>query len=125
MLINITGFNNATNLINSSHQQLWSELSQVLQMSPLFLKPSAQASTQGNAIFDPIATNNFLFNQLIQRGWGAAYPMPPQFSFLGKGIDFTKNSTLVEVQFSNYPFLVNNVLRAEILFKSQTIINNQ
>ncbi|WP_151979937.1 BglII/BstYI family type II restriction endonuclease [Acinetobacter guerrae] len=124
MLINITSFNNANNLISSTHQQLWSELLQVLQSSPLFLKPSAQANIQGNAIFDPIATNYFLSTRFIQNGWRAAYPIPRQFSSFGKDIDFIKNGTLLEVQFSNYPFLVNNVSRAEVLFRSQTIVNN-
>lgn len=125
MLIQFTDFNNATNLINSSHQQLWTELEQAIQSLPLFIKPSAQAGKNGKAIFDPIATNSFLFNHLSQQNWQAAYPMPAQFNFLGTDIDFAKDGTLVEVQFSNYPFLLNNVLRAEILYKSKIpILNN-
>lgn len=124
MLVDFTDYNNAANLINTSHQQLWTELEQAFQNMPLFLKSSAQASRQGDAIFDPIATNSFLFSVLSQKNWQAAYPMPAQFDFLGTDIDFAKSGTLVEVQFSNYPYLLNNVLRAEMLYKSRTIIQN-
>lgn len=125
MLIQFTDFNNATNLINSSHQQLWTELEQTIQSMPLFIKSSAQAGQNGKAIFDPIATNSFLAKYLSQQSWQAAYPMPTQFNFLGTDIDFAKEGTLIEVQFSNYPFLLNNVLRAEILYQSKTpILNN-
>ena len=35
-------------------------------------------------------------------------------------MDFSKNGVIVEAQFSNYPFLMNNVLRAQLFFKSKT-----
>lgn len=124
MLIHFTDFNNATNVINSSHQQSWNELEQTLLNMPLFLKSSAQTGKQGQAIFDPIANNNFLLNALSQKSWQAAYPMPAQFVFFGDNIDYAKNGTLVEVQFSNYPFLINNVTRADILYKTHTAMHN-
>jgi hypothetical protein len=37
---------------------------------------------------------------------------------LGTGVDFGKRGLIVEVQFSNYPFLLNNLLRSELFFKA-------
>ena len=44
---------------------------------------------------------------------------PPQFSFLGTDVDFGKNGLIVEAQFSNYPFLLNNTIRSELFFKAK------
>jgi DNA-binding transcriptional ArsR family regulator len=38
--------------------------------------------------------------------------------YFGKAVDFLKNGVVVEVQFSNYPFLLNNLLRCELFFKA-------
>jgi hypothetical protein len=51
--------------------------------------------------------------------------MPPQFSFLGTDVDFVKNGVLSEVQFSNYPFLLNNTVRSELLYKAKTLLVGQ
>ena len=38
--------------------------------------------------------------------------------FLGK-VDFAKAGIIIEIQFSNYPFLLNNTLRSEFFFKAK------
>ena len=39
---------------------------------------------------------------------------------MGTDIDFGKAGVIVESQFSNYPFLLNNTLRSELFFKAGT-----
>ncbi len=54
-------------------------------------------------------------------GWLVNIPIPVDYSFLGTDIDFGKAGVIVESQFSNYPFLLNNTLRSELFFKAGTI----
>ncbi|MBN3923053.1 restriction endonuclease, partial [Nostoc sp. NMS4] len=35
-------------------------------------------------------------------------------------VDFAKAGIIIEIQFSNYPFLLNNTLRSELFFKAKT-----
>lgn len=51
--------------------------------------------------------------------WAANVPLPASYNFLGSDIDFVKDGTIVEIQFSNYPFLLNNMLRCELFYKSK------
>ena len=37
---------------------------------------------------------------------------------MGKDVDFLKDGIVMEVQFSNYPFLLNNIIRTELFRKS-------
>jgi hypothetical protein len=41
---------------------------------------------------------------------------------MGTDVDFGKNGVLVEAHFSNYPFLLNNILRSELFFKSGLVL---
>lgn len=121
MIIKGQDFNNAGQVIASNHQTAWTELESVLRGMPLHLKASDQANIQGRAIFDPVGTNEYIAAQLAAAGgWHSKVPIPQSYDFLGTDIDFWKNGALVEVQFSNYPFLLNNIIRSELFFRSQT-----
>ncbi|MDJ0798661.1 MAG: restriction endonuclease [Calothrix sp. MO_167.B12] len=88
---------------------------------PLHIKPSDQSGIQGNPIFDPVGTNEYIKSNLLQLGWQANIPIPSEYKFLGKDIDFGKLGVIVESQFSNYPFLLKNTLRSELFFKAGII----
>ncbi|WP_054470192.1 restriction endonuclease [Planktothricoides sp. SR001] len=92
---------------------------------PLHLKPSAQAGIQGNPIFDPIGTNEYIKTELLKRGWEKNIPIPKQYNFLGTDVDFGKLGLIGESQFSNYPFLLNNTIRAELFFKAKIKFGGQ
>ncbi|GAX34769.1 hypothetical protein NIES3585_07710 [Nodularia sp. NIES-3585] len=87
---------------------------------PLHIKASDQAGIQGNPIFDPVGTNEYIKAAFINRSWQSNIPIPAPFKFLGTDIDFAKSGIVIEIQFSNYPFLLNNTLRSELFFKSKT-----
>ena len=87
----------------------------------LHIKPSDQSGIQGNPIFDPVGTNEYIKSNLLQLGWQANIPIPSEYKFLGKDIDFGKLGVIVESQFSNYPFLLKNTLRSELFFKAGII----
>lgn len=84
---------------------------------PLHIKSSDQAKIQGNPIFDPVGSNEYIKNSLIKLGWHSNILIPTAYRFLGKDVDFGKSGLILESQFSNYPFLLNNVLRSELFFK--------
>ncbi|MCP6763197.1 MAG: restriction endonuclease [Fischerella sp. CENA71] len=88
---------------------------------PLHIKASDQAGIQGNPIFDPVGTNEYIKAALVKLEWKANIPIPEAYKFLGTDIDFGKAGVIVESQFSNYPFLLNNTLRSELFFKAGTI----
>lgn len=114
----MTDYNSADGIISAHCEQEWNELESVLRELPLYLKPSDQAGRQGSPIFDPVAANAFIRTHLeSQNGWTANIPISSEFSFLGTDIDAGKNGVMLEVQFSNYPFLLNNTLRAELFFQ--------
>lgn len=125
MIIHITDFNAADTVIANSYQAEWQELRQVLEQMPLHLKASDQAGIQGTRIFDGIGTNRYIKNALRNPpfNWGVNIRIPAQYRFLGTDVDFCKAGLLVEAQFSNYPFLLNNMLRSELFFKARTQFN--
>ena len=112
-------FNNATSIIEGKFGAQWGELSTTLTRMPLHLKASDQAGKQGRPIFDPVGTNQAIKDSLTKKAWKTGLPIPGKFDFLGTDIDFEKDGLLVEVQFSNYPFLLNNLLRSELFFKAR------
>jgi hypothetical protein len=118
LLLQITDFNSADAAIAKDHADSWGELKQVLEALPLYLKSSDQAGIQGMPIFDPVGTNEHIKAELKRFGWSAAIPIPEEYSFLGTDVDFGKLGLLVEVQFSNYPFLLNNTIRSELFYKA-------
>lgn len=119
MLIKWADFNGAEEVSGHEAHDQWREICALIEGMPLHLKASDQAGLQGQPIFDPVGTNNFLKKGLERFGWNSNIPIPANFRFLGTDVDFGKLGVLVEVQFSNYPFLLNNILRSELFFKSQ------
>lgn len=86
---------------------------------PLHIKPSGQTGIEGNLVFDPVGTNQYIKTALVKLGWSKIM-IPAEYEFLGKDVDFGKAGMLVEVQFSHYAFLPNNTLRSELFFKAGT-----
>ncbi len=121
MQIQTTDFNDADDVIQSTFADEWRELEVILASMRLHLKKSDQAGIKGSLIFDPVGTNEYVKNRLKRlANWTANYPIPSNFSFLGTDVDFVSNGLLVEIQFSNYPFLLNNTVRSELFFKAGT-----
>ncbi|BAZ82675.1 MAG: restriction endonuclease [Dolichospermum sp.] len=88
---------------------------------PLHIKASSQANKKGEPIFDPVGTNLYITNYLNKSGWNVL-PIPNQYKFFGKEIDLAKAGLVIENQFSNYPFLLNNTARVEFLFQKQILL---
>lgn len=123
MQIGFQDFNGAGALIAGAYRQQWIELEQVLTAMPLHLKASDQANIQGRAIFDPVGTNQHIADGLVPLGWMQKIAIPEPFKFLGTDVDFGKNGVVVEVQFSNYPFLLNNTQRSDLFYRAQTVFH--
>ncbi len=119
MQFKFTDYNRSEKIIKSSYQREWSEVEKTILNLPLHLKPSDQDGIIGNPIFDPVGTNKFLKDSLTKKGWTSKFAIPGDFKFLGTGIDFVKPGIILEVQFSNYPFLLNNTVRSELFIKSK------
>jgi hypothetical protein len=118
MVVRFVDFNSADNIIDQQFASQWSDVHDVLAAMPLHVKSSDQAGIQGSPIFDPVGTNEHIKAGLIHRDWSPCIPIPRENSFLGTNIDFGKDGVIVEAQFSNYPFLLNNALRSELFFRS-------
>ncbi len=125
MHIQYQDFNGAAELIAGDYCEEWVDIENVLTSMPLHLKASDQAKIQGRAIFDPVGTNQHIADGLVPRGWEQKIPIPSSFKFLGTDVDFGKNGVVVEVQFSNYPFLLNNTIRSELFHRAQTIFHQR
>ncbi len=117
MQLQVTDFNNAGNIISGNSSQEWKEIQNILLEMPLHLKASDQAGLQGNPIFDPVGTNSYIKEKLVSQKWAANISIPVEYSFMGTDVDFGKSKIIIEVQFSNYPFLLNNILRSELFFQ--------
>jgi hypothetical protein len=112
-------YSGAKELIDREFGDEWSEIEAVLEGMPLHLKASDQKGKEGRPIFDAVGTNAYVSPLLSAVGWQPV-AIPGAYNFLGKGVDFGKDGVVLEVQFSNYPFLLNNLMRTELLFKSRT-----
>lgn len=121
--IQIADFNGAAALFAGPLQQRWTEVQDTLRDTPPHFKVSDQAGKQGSFIFDPKGTNFTIKQRLSQLAWAPNVRMPDQLDFLGTDVDFVKDGVVVEVQFSNYPFLLNNTVRAELLYKSKALMS--
>ncbi len=120
MLVEITDFNNATGVLAEHYGDDCIKIEEALHDMPLQLKASDQKGIQGVPIFDPKGANARIKEMLEAKGFQSAFPVPQNFRCFGTDIDFVSNGLLVEAQFSNYPFLLNNLLRAELFFKKGT-----
>ncbi len=118
MLVRITNYNRADQSIAEHCAAEWAELERVLTAMPLHLKASDQAGIRGRPIFDPVGTNEHIRTQLQSLSWRYAIPIPAEFKFLGSDVDFAKGTLVVEAQFSNYPFLLNNTIRSELFYEA-------
>ena len=124
MILDYSDYNNFDSILSSNavNLNIWSQLEKCLQNMPLHLKGSDQKGKQGDPIFDPVGTNEYIKSEISQiQGWTPNYPIIKQYKHLGTDVDFVSKGILVEVQFSNYPFLTNNLLRSELFYKSQTL----
>jgi hypothetical protein len=102
---------------------LWPSVERVIREMPLRLKASDQNGLQGSPIFDPVGTNSAMKSALINLGWSSSVLIPSEYSFLGTNIDFEKEGVVLEVQFSNYPFLLNNVVRTYLFSRQKVLFN--
>jgi hypothetical protein len=110
-----TDFNKAGELIEASFRNEWKEIRAFLRKMPLHVKASDQRGLQDTLIFDPKGANRY-FKEHLQ-----PQPIPSKYKFMGKHVDHAKGGMIVEAQFSNYPFLLNNVVRSDLFFKSQVV----
>lgn len=124
MDIEWTDFNGAGKLLDGKFATKWGQLQAVLNAMPLHLKSSDQKGKQGASIFNTVGTNHYIKHQLSMLGWESNIPIPEEHRFLGTDVDFTSNGIVLEVQFSNYPFLINNVIRSELFFRTQTAFSS-
>ncbi len=119
MKLRFEDFNHSTKPLTGALAPLWKDVEDVLTDVPLHLKASDQRGKQGSPIFDPVGTNAAIKSAFIGRGWTANIEIPKEFAFLGTDVDFLERGLLVEAQFSNYPFFLNNVVRSALLAKSR------
>lgn len=92
------------------------DVGRILADMLIFLKASDQRQKIGRVIFDPKGTNRAIKEHLGSHAW-RGQSIPEEFSALGKDVDFVKDGNILEVQFSNYPFLLNNIIRSDIMFR--------
>lgn len=123
MRIRYTDFNGSAEAISSTYSIPWTELADALGGMPLHLKASEQDGIQGNAVFDPVGTNDYIAQALRGSAWSGKIPIPDAFGSFGADVDFAKQGMVVEVQFSNYPFLLNNTIRSEMFFRAGTVFH--
>lgn len=118
MDLKITDFNASETIFGKTHAREWREVEAALRRMPLHLKASDQYRKQGSLIFDPVGTNAYIRTTLGPHAWQAAN-IAQEFAFLGIDVDFAKSGVILEAQFSNYPFLLNNLLRSELFFRER------
>jgi len=117
VIIKTKDFYGAANEIQNSFRSEWYELEDVISKMPVYLKPSGESGMEGDPIFDPVGINAHVKEKLTSKGWNAGASIPSQFDRLGKDVDFAKNGAILEVQFSNYPFVSNNIIRSETFYQ--------
>lgn len=114
----VEDFNGADAYYAAGGAAEWADLKDVVNRLPLYLQASQQAGIGGRPIFDPKSTNAFLTTEAKSKGWNSI-AVPNDLTEFGTDWDAGKGSTLAEWQFSNYPFLWNNVIRSEAVFKGK------
>ncbi|HEV2923843.1 MAG TPA: BglII/BstYI family type II restriction endonuclease [Solirubrobacteraceae bacterium] len=119
MEIQVADFNGADAVFKGSHADSWAEVADALGALRLHLKESDQSNKVGAPIWDAVGNNAAISTELVASGWEATVVIGSPFEFLGKHVDFVKAGVVLEVQFSNYPFLLNNLLRCELFYKGR------
>lgn len=125
MKTQFTDYNGAEKVLGSLYKNEWEQISQILSEMPLHIKKSDQAGKIGNFIFNPVGTNKYIEKKLKDLSWASKISIPGKYSFLGLDVDFAKKGVIVEVQFSNYPFLLNNLVRSELFYKSKILLTKE
>jgi hypothetical protein len=125
MIVKYSDYNNSHQVIQHNYQQEWNEINSILRSMPLYLKASEQANKIGSPIFDPVGINDHIKVELKKYRWLTNIAIPQGYEFLGTDIDSGKKGIIVEAQFSNYPFLLNNVIRSELFYKSKLSLTTQ
>ncbi|WP_157075547.1 restriction endonuclease [Janibacter anophelis] len=121
MQIEIRDFNGSAEYFGTTGHQRWAEIADVLDNLTPQLQASDQAGKIGRPIFDPKGTNARLTVAADAAGWRKA-PVPGDLRPFGKDWDAGKGAVLAEWQFSNYPFLWNNIIRSEAIFQSKAVV---
>jgi hypothetical protein len=121
MYFMVEDFNDAGDHFDGRGSARWSEIEQVLMDLTPQMQASDQARKIGDPIFDPKATNAALTQAASLWRW-SKIPVPPSLQPFGNDWDAGKGSVLAEWQFSNYPFLWNNIIRTEAIFQSQATL---
>jgi hypothetical protein len=122
MDVEIRDFNTADEYFDGEGAAEWAEVEGVLQNLETHLHASDQAGIAGRPIFDPKGTNAALDAAVRALGW-IAVPVPNALTMFGKDWDAGKGGTLAEWQFSNYPFLWNNVIRTQAVVTGQVVLH--
>lgn len=120
MLIEITDFNGVQDALRGPRADAYAAIETSLTSMTLQLKASDQAGKQGTLIFDPVGTNKAVKRLLEPHGFVSGHPVPAEFAAFGIDVDFARSGIAVEVQFSNYPFLINNLMRTDLFFERRT-----
>jgi hypothetical protein len=121
MDIEIVDFNRADEYFEGEGSAEWADLATVLERLEPHLQASDQRGITGTPIFDPKGTNAALTTGVASLGW-ATVPVPDELTMFGKDWDAGKGCTLAEWQFSNYPFLWNNVIRTQAVVTGQVAL---
>lgn len=116
MLLDFTDFNGAARTL--ARDPAWRDIEAVVRGMPLPVKASREKGIKGTPIFDPIGCNAYLKAKLSKRRWKPNVQIASDVRVLGLGVDLLKHGIVCEAQFSNYPFLINNVVRTEILHRA-------
>jgi len=114
----VEDFNGAGMYYSGQGAREWADIDGIVRRLPLYFQASQQAGIGGSPIFDPKATNAFLTAQSAALGW-RVIAVPHDLTEFGTDWDGGKGASLAEWQFSNYPFLWNNVIRSEAVYKSR------
>ena len=117
MHFELADFNAATQYFQNIARSEWSELERIVRDLVPQLQASDQSSKLGSPIFDPKATNLKLTSSASALGWEKV-PVPTELTAFGLDWDAGRSGVLAEWQFSNYPFLWNNIIRSEAVFKA-------
>lgn len=121
MIFDYADFNGALEYFGGPGARHWSQLEAVIGSVPPQLQPSDQRERLGAPIFDPKATNALLTARAAAYGWDKV-PVPSELRPFGSDWDAGKGPVLAEWQFSNYPFLWNNIIRTEAIFQSEAML---
>lgn len=117
MQYEVSDFAGAKEFFEGPGEREWQEIAWVLDGTTPQFQPSDQAGLNHRPIFDPKATNRELTDRAAALGW-KKIPVPDGLKEFGLDWDAGKRTTLAEWQFSNYPFLWNNVIRTQGVYIS-------